>query len=265
MRSLQQVQRREKKSLNYAFQPKENFDSILAHENRKKFKKQYKEMLKRKQVEFQKKKAEKDQRDRESQVKPVKRNWRVRAGSYVPFDNKDTRNHKVQNYRSVKKSCDQKIISDSKDTSFRGREAGILSMAGNSLINRKNSELQKEEARLIQDYYKNYKKPHRIHQSNLKKKKFHNMSHSPSLNKKHSIKNSSFPGHKDSQLLSEEERVQLIAKLDKRKQDIWAQLHKLPVCNRSPGVILKEKELFDELDQVSSDAVLLYNDKIYVA
>lgn len=40
------MQRRERTSLNYNFQPKQNFDALLAKENRKKYRKQYKDIIK---------------------------------------------------------------------------------------------------------------------------------------------------------------------------------------------------------------------------
>lgn len=64
--------------------------------------------------------------------------------------------------------------------------------------------------------------------------------------------------------MDEDERVSLIAKLEKRKHEIWKQIQSLPVCNRSHAVELKEKELFRNLDEVSMQASMLLNNRIFV-
>ncbi|CAI2375756.1 unnamed protein product [Moneuplotes crassus] len=265
MRSIQQVQRREKHSLNYAFQPKENFDAILARENRRRFKKQYKEMIKRKHEDFQKKQAEKS---REPKLKSVKRNWKIKAESHAPVHNRVTRNRQIQNHHNGKKSFDHHYYhgtNDSKDTVSKASKVGVLSMAGSSIANRKNHELLEQEAKLVEEYFRNYKQPKKTAKKSYTRKNLQNNSYSPVRKQKHSLKNASYSAQKSAQLLDEDERILLIAKLDKRKQDIWGQIQKLPICNRSSGVLLKEKELYDELDKVSSEAMMLYSEKIYVA
>ena len=63
--------------------------------------------------------------------------------------------------------------------------------------------------------------------------------------------------------MNEDERMSLIAKLDKRKQDILSLIQRLPVCNRSHAVELKEKEYFRMIDEIDEQNGLLYNKQIF--
>lgn len=63
--------------------------------------------------------------------------------------------------------------------------------------------------------------------------------------------------------MNEDERVSLIAKLEKRKQDLLNLIQRLPVCNRSHAVELKEKEYFRMIDEIDEQTGLLYNKQIF--
>lgn len=64
--------------------------------------------------------------------------------------------------------------------------------------------------------------------------------------------------------LDEAERMSLIAKLEKRKAEIWSMIQKLPICRRTSAIEQREKELFNNLDELQSQLNILSNFKILV-
>lgn len=161
---------------------------------------------------------------------------------------------------------------------LRARNRGLLSLAGNSVITKKDQELADEESRLIEEYYRNYKQP-KQQQSRLGiQKRSHVRAgnrHLDDMSAPGSRESFSMPQkkhkqgpqtyNKDVQELEEDERVSLIAKLEKRKQELWTQIQHLPVCNRSVAVVQKEKDLYRQLDEVSAQAHLLTSRRIYIS
>lgn len=154
-------------------------------------------------------------------------------------------------------------------------------MAGNSIVAKKGQQLIDEESKLIEEYYRNYKQPkpasnHRlgIQKRTQNRRRGHNdlddMSDPGSMNSSNPRDKNvrrSYP-NQDYQVgaeeLDEDERVSLIAKLERRKQEIWMQIQRLPICNRSATVVEKEKSLYKQLDEVSSQTLMLYNNRILI-
>lgn len=161
---------------------------------------------------------------------------------------------------------------------LRKRNRGLLSLAGNSVITKKDQELADEESRLIEEYYRNYKapKPHKSRLGIPKRSRVRagnrNVDEMSSPGSRESFsmpqkqyKKGAQTYNKDVQELDEDERVSLIAKLERRKQDLWTQIQHLPVCNRSVAVVQREKDLYRQLDEVSAQAHLLNSRKIYIS
>ena len=169
-------------------------------------------------------------------------------------------------------------------------------MAGNSVITKKEREIIDEEGRLIEDYYKNYyqtpprSKKHMANQyseEKLAKNHVHirKRSHQRAGNinvhdrtpissrrsntiekkvKRHQ-RQAAEPEASNLHELNEEERVSLIAKLEKKKQEVWNLIQKLPICQRTSAVEQREKLLFQQLDEVNYQANLLNNKHVYIS
>lgn len=140
-------------------------------------------------------------------------------------------------------------------------------MVGNSVVSKKEQQLMEEENKLIEEYYKHYKQP--------KPKKgrlgIQKRSHVRAGNRN---VDGSYPDEyeedeayapKGTTELQEEERLSLVAKLERRKLEIWAQIQHLPVCNRSANVVQKEKQLYRDLDEISAQALMLGSNRIFIA
>ena len=142
------------------------------------------------------------------------------------------------------------------------RKNGVFSKAGSSVVSKKENELMTEENKLIEEYYKNYKQP-KI-QKYSRTRAARNLEEMSSPGSRHSSpdKNKQYTGN--AHRLDEEERVSLIARLERRKQELWIQVQSLPVCNRSPAVIQKERELYRNMDDVTSQALLLKNNRVFI-
>ena len=144
-------------------------------------------------------------------------------------------------------------------------------MAGNSIVAKKDQQLMDEESKLIEEYYKHYKQPKPVGRN---RRRDHNdlddMSdpgsrHSSYPRDKNARKsNPDYGENNGAEEMDEDERVSLIAKLEKRKQELWVQIQSLPICNRSLAVMEREKVLYKQLDEVSSQTSLLSNNRILI-
>lgn len=150
-------------------------------------------------------------------------------------------------------------------------------MAGSSVIAKKDQRMLDEESKLIEEYYRNYKqpKPNKNNRLGIQKRShvrrgvrdIDDLSDPGSRHSSHPRKRSQNP-YEDSgegvHQLDEEEQASIIARLERKKNDVWIQIQRLPVCNRSPAVVQREKDLYRELDEVTSNLVLLQSNKIMV-
>mmetsp|Transcript_30609 Transcript_30609/g.27096 ORF Transcript_30609/g.27096 Transcript_30609/m.27096 type:complete len:216 (+) Transcript_30609:136-783(+) len=196
-------------------------------------------------------------------VKPLKKTGKLNQNIIYQKIKRDASKNKLVNPKIGKRSYDSDQYDRLNPTSGSSKR-GLLSKAGNSVISRKDRKLLEEEAKLVNQYYKHYKNPKPIRDLKAKNIKYdqHHNPHpkAPSYHKEYEN-----PPPADAEELEEEERVSLIATLEKKKREISLQIQRLPVCNRSIIVVQKEKDLYRELDEVSSDCMLLYNDRIFIA
>lgn len=159
-------------------------------------------------------------------------------------------------------------------------------MAGNNVVTKEIQKLRDEEEKLIEDYYNSLnrqpKKSHKLAKNHLSIKK-RSPQRSGNYNSQHrgdsrqatygEDYDDSRPYNQGGQnqpsqgmnQMSEIERVDLIAKLERLKKDLMSKIQSLPVCNRSPAVEIKEKELYRDLDEVTAQANLLSNRNVFVA
>lgn len=165
------------------------------------------------------------------------------------------------------------------------RSKGMLSAAGGSVVgshimHKKDQDMIDEEQKMIEEYYRKYKQSptknqrlgvHKRSQVRVGNRGIDEMSspgsrHSSISPNRHMKRRIEKPKYDDSvQELDEDERMELLAKLEKRKHELLLQIQRLPVCNRSHAVELREKELYRVLDEVSAQALLLSSNKVLIA
>jgi hypothetical protein len=134
-----------------------------------------------------------------------------------------------------------------------------------------------EESKLIEEYYKHYKQPKPVGRNRLgnpSRRRDHNdlddMSDPGSRNSSYTRdknvrkSNPNYGDNNGAEEMDEDERVSLIAKLEKRKQELWVKIQSLPICNRSLAVMERERVLYKQLDEVSSQTSLLSNNRILI-
>jgi hypothetical protein len=163
----------------------------------------------------------------------------------------------------------EREVQDQISMSSPYKKRGIFSMVGNSVVSKKEQQLMDEENKLIEEYYKNYKQPKPKKGRLDIQKRSHVRAGNRNLDGSYPEEyldeyddNDYAPGGTTE--LQEEERLSLVAKLERRKMDILTQIQRLPVCNRSANVVQKEKQLYRDLDEVSAQALMLGNNRIFV-
>ena len=171
------------------------------------------------------------------------------------------------------------MVQDQISLSGGARRRGLLSMAGSSVVAKKDHQLLDEESKLIEEYYRNYKqpKPNKGNRLNIQKRshvrRVRDIDDLSDPGSRHSSHPRRVPNHQNPYQdsgegvheLDEEEQAAIVARLEKKKNDIWIQIQRLPVCNRSPAVVQKEKDLYRELDDVTSNLLLMQNNRVLIA
>ena len=172
-------------------------------------------------------------------------------------------------------------------------------MAGNSVVSKKEQELMDKESKLVEQYYRNYRPqdqdyqhtPQRIYKPKMadySEEKSYNMDNrkrhrqnrnsdfddisytSPNVNKKKYSKSKikkKVDHDADDQYpeeLDEGEKMSLIAKLEKRKSEVWVMIQKLPICRRTHAIEQREKELYNNLDEITAQLTMLNHNRILV-